>query len=135
MKIAPLSSNGYPSLHPNKSSVRFLFLLTENPLSCSCESEELWEWLQDHQKLVETANRRGLRCEQPPELRGRVFLDLRPEQFCDQPLVIKLGIQDIQPFSVLVSWQSRNHSGLHGYQVTYRSLDLVDEVCFITKTK
>lgn len=70
-----------------------------------------------------------LRCEHPPELRGRVFLDLDPEQFCDQPLVVKLGIQDIQPFSVLVSWQSRNHSGLHGYHVAYYSVDdAADEV-------
>lgn len=88
----------------------------------------MWEWLRDHQKLVERANTRALRCEQPPELRGRIFLDLNPEQFCDQPLVIKLGIQDIQPFSVLVSWQSRNHSGLHGYQVAYYSINGIDEV-------
>lgn len=100
----------------------------ENPILCSCDSQELWEWLRDHQKLVERANTRALRCEHPPELRGRIFLDLNPEQFCDQPLVIKLGIQDIQPFSVLVSWQSRNHSGLHGYQVAYYSINGIDEV-------
>lgn len=105
--------------------------LSENPLSCSCDSQELWEWLRDHQKLVERTNTLELRCEHPPELRGRVFLDLDPEQFCDQPMVVKLGIQDIQPFSVLVSWQSRNHSGLHGYQVAYYSMDTVDEVCVL----
>jgi hypothetical protein len=69
-----------------------------------------------------------LRCEQPPELRGLVFLDLDPRAFCSAPLVVKLAIQDIQPFSVLVSWQSRNHSGLRGYQVAYHALDNVDEV-------
>lgn len=75
-----------------------------------------------------------LRCEQPPELRGLVFLDLDPHAFCSAPLVLKLAIQDIQPFSVLVSWQSRNHSGLHGYQVAYHALDNVDEVrIFIRK--
>lgn len=97
-------------------------------MSCSCDSQELWEWLRDHQKLVERQNSLELKCEHPAELRGRVFLDLDPEQFCDQPMVIKLGIQDIQPFSVLVSWQSRNHSGLHGYQVAYYSLDAADEI-------
>lgn len=69
-----------------------------------------------------------LRCEQPPELRGLVFLDLDPHAFCSAPLVLKLAIQDIQPYSVLVSWQSRNHSGLRGYQVAYHALDNVDEV-------
>lgn len=103
-------------------------LIAENPLSCSCDSQELWEWLRDHQKLVKRTSSLELRCEHPPELRGRIFLELDPEQFCDQPLVVKLGIQDIQPFSVLVSWQSRNHSGLHGYQVLYYSLDTIDEV-------
>lgn len=77
---------------------------------------------------MERRNARELRCERPPELRGRVFLDLEPEQFCDQPLVVRLGIQDIQPYSVLVSWQSRNHSGLYGYQVAYYTIDMVDEV-------
>jgi len=118
--------------------------LTENPLHCGCESQELWEWLRDHQKLVSgvgggrSRGRNGvgvgdvegglLRCEQPPELRGLIFLDLDPHAFCSAPLVLKLAIQDIQPFSVLVSWQSRNHSGLHGYQVAYHALDNVDEV-------
>jgi len=116
--------------------------LIENPLHCDCESQELWEWLRDHQKLVGGGmgrNRGGglrmndvdgglLRCEQPPELRGLVFLDLDPRAFCSAPLVVKLAIQDIQPFSVLVSWQSRNHSGLRGYQVAYHALDNVDEV-------
>ena len=69
-----------------------------------------------------------LRCEKPPELRGLVFLDLDPHVFCSTPLVFKLAIQDIQPFSVVVSWQSRNHTGLNGYQVTYHALDNIDEV-------
>lgn len=69
-----------------------------------------------------------LRCEQPPELRGLVFLDLEPRAFCSAPLILKLAIQDIQPYSVLVSWQSRNHSGLFGYQVAYHAVDNVDEV-------
>lgn len=118
----------------------------ENPLVCGCESQELWEWLRDHQKLVSGVGggrgrgRNGvgvgdvedglLKCQQPPELQGLVFLDLDPHEFCSAPLILKLAIQDIQPFSVLVSWQSRNHSGLHGYQVAYHALDNVDEVRF-----
>lgn len=107
----------------------------------------MWEWLRDHQKLVGGVDRGHgrnggvggvndvegglLRCEQPPELRGLVFLDLDPHAFCSAPLVLKLAIQDIQPFSVLVSWQSRNHSGLHGYQVAYHALDNINEVRYV----
>lgn len=128
-----------------------LSLPAENPLRCTCESQELWEWLRDHQKLVggvgggRGRGRNGvgvgdvegglLRCQQPPELRGLVFLDLDPHAFCSAPLILKLAIQDIQPFSVLVSWQSRNHSGLHGYQVAYHVLDNVEEVSFIRVKK
>ena len=105
-------------------------MISENPITCSCDQQELWEWLQDHQKLVGLAVR-GLRCEHPPELRGQLFMELEPPRFCSTPLVMKLAIQDIQPFSVVVSWQSRNHSGLHGYNVAYRSLDkIADPVSF-----
>lgn len=133
---------------PDRAIANVVISLTENPLYCGCESQELWEWLRDHQKLVSgvgggrSRGRNGvgvgdvegglLRCEQPPELRGLVFLDLHPHAFCSAPLVLKLAIQDIQPFSVLVSWQSRNHSGLHGYQVAYHALDNVDEVRILT---
>lgn len=123
----------------------FILFFTENPLHCDCESQELWEWLRDHQKLVGGVDRDRsngqnglesvgdvesglLRCDQPPELRGLVFLDLNPHTFCSTPLIIKLAIQDIQPYSVFVSWQSRNHSGLHGYQVAYHTLDNANEV-------
>lgn len=71
---------------------------------------------------------RGLRCEYPPELRGLIFLDLEPLRFCTAPLVVKLAIQDIQTYSVVVSWQSRNHSGIHGYRVAYHALDRNDMV-------
>ncbi|KAJ8682467.1 hypothetical protein QAD02_018259 [Eretmocerus hayati] len=146
LRLLDLSRNYLENLplnafRPLETQIRSL-RAEENPLNCGCESQELWEWLRDHQKLVGGANRGHgksgsgmdevesglLRCEQPPELRGLVFLDLDPNAFCSTPLVLKLAIQDIQPYSVLVSWQSRNHSGLHGYQVAYHSLGNVDEV-------
>ncbi|XP_046613939.1 protein artichoke [Neodiprion virginianus] len=148
LRLLDLSRNYLENLplnafRPLETQIRSL-RAEENPLHCGCESQELWEWLRDHQKLVGGVGRgrgrgRGgvgvgdvegglLRCEQPPELRGLVFLDLDPHAFCSAPLVLKLAIQDIQPFSVLVSWQSRNHSGLYGYQVAYHALDNVDEV-------
>jgi hypothetical protein len=96
-------------------------MITENPLHCGCDAQELWEWFQDHQKLV--TSKGNLRCEYPPELRGFSFLDLQPPKFCTTPLVLKLAIQDIQTFSVVVSWQPRNHSGIHGYRVAYHSID------------
>jgi hypothetical protein len=107
------------------------FHFTDNPIHCSCESQELWEWLQDHRKwqhTLEFNDNNNLHCDQPVKLRGKNFLRMEPQDFCDSPLIMKLAIQDIQPYSVLVSWQSREHSGLSGYQVIYHSLDINDEV-------
>lgn len=114
----------------------FLYSPVDNPLHCSCDSQELWEWLRDHPKwLRDDHNSQQLRCELPHELRGQIFIAMEPHKFCDIPLILKLAIQDIQPFSVLVSWQSREHSGLHGYQILYHSLDEYDEVSTICLKK
>jgi hypothetical protein len=98
----------------------------------------LWEWLHDHLKwnLLQEPTTSGsasrLNCNQPDNLKGKDFLKMEPQDFCDAPLIMKLAIQDIQPYSVLVSWQSRDHSGLSGYQVIYRAEDgQGEEVIFL----
>lgn len=83
----------------------------------------MWQWFQDHQKLSQPE----LRCESPKELRGAVFLDLQPPRFCGAQLVVALAIQDIQPDSVLVSWQGAT-GPLRGYRVAYHKLDHDDKV-------
>jgi hypothetical protein len=106
-----------------------------NPIHCSCESQELWEWLHDHLKwklLDEMSGKSQLNCNQPETLKGKDFLKMEPQDFCDAPLIMKLAIQDIQTYSVLVSWQSREHSGLSGYQVIYHSLEVPDEVRYFS---
>lgn len=47
---------------------------------------------------------------------------MEPQQFCDAPLIPKIAIQDIQPYSVIVSWQSREHLGLNGYEIVYHAI-------------
>ncbi|CAG4916143.1 unnamed protein product [Colias eurytheme] len=90
----------------------------ENPLTCNCESQELWRWMQNHYKIVLKGSS-NLRCEHPEELHGYSFMELTSQKLCDVPVVIRIAIQDIQTYSVIVSWQSRNQSGLSGYQVAY----------------
>ncbi|XP_053678069.1 protein artichoke [Anopheles nili] len=100
--------------------------LEDNPLVCSCDTQELWEWLSDHRKWARGYD--NVRCEQPAEAQGKLLLTMEPQEFCDVPLILKIAIQDIQPYSVLVSWQSREHSGLHGYHIIYHSLDAVEDI-------
>lgn len=100
--------------------------LTDNPLHCSCDAQKLWEWLRDHRKWSTSDRINYLRCEHPAELRGKVFAKMEPQQFCDAPLIPKIAIQDIQPYSVVVSWQSREHLGLNGYEIVYHAMDGID---------
>ncbi|KAJ2952069.1 hypothetical protein O0L34_g4333 [Tuta absoluta] len=90
----------------------------ENPLTCNCESQELWRWMHDHHKMVLKTSS-NLRCEHPEELHGFSFIELPSHKLCDMPIVIRVAIQDIQTYSVVVSWQSRNLTGLNGYKVAY----------------
>lgn len=78
----------------------------------------MWRWMQDHHKIVLKGSS-NLRCEHPEELHGYSFIELPSHKLCDTPIVIRIAIQDIQTYSVIVSWQSRNQSGLIGYQVAY----------------
>jgi hypothetical protein len=94
---------------------------------CNCDTQELWEWLRDHRKW--TTDYSYVKCEQPTDLHDRNLLAMEPQDFCEIPLILKIAIQDIQPYSVVVSWQCREHSGLHGYQIIFHSLDAVDDVC------
>ena len=32
--------------------MKFILNFSENPLSCSCENQEFWEWLKDHPRLL-----------------------------------------------------------------------------------
>lgn len=174
--------------------------LADNPIQCSCDTQELWEWLRNHLKLIlspmnrnndaqlsgstpgnslvslhgrtkqedeqpqqqpsyGSSSRSGtffegrgdshagqpteellgdegfpygsdsefyashLQCDQPASLQGNILMDMEPHRFCDAPLILKVAIQDIQPYAVHVSWQTREHSGLHGYHVVYRSME------------
>lgn len=79
--------------------------------------------MRDHQKLIFDQSPKGLICQHPPHLRGLKFMDLEPPAFCSVPVVLKLAIQDIQPYSIFVSWKGRNHTGLHGYRVAYYPIE------------
>lgn len=74
--------------------------------------------MQDHYKIILEGSS-NLRCEHPKELHGHSFIALPSQNLCDVPIVIRIAIQDIQTYSVIVSWQSRYQNGLNGYRVAY----------------
>lgn len=70
---------------------------------------------------------RSIRCEYPVVLRGRPFNQVTQEEFC--PLITQVSVNDIQPYSAVVSWESREHTELSGFEVFYQAVDgAVDDV-------
>lgn len=127
LKTLDLGKNNFKNLpinalRPLETQIKSL-RTEENPINCDCDQQELWEWIRDHQKLMSDLSTKGLICNQPPELKGRKFMELEPPAFCAMPVVLKLAIQDIQPYSIFVSWKGRNHTGLHGYRVAYYPIE------------
>lgn len=81
----------------------FLFL-TENPLSCDCDSTDFWEWLQNHPKIFAIGaavspsptafiGEPKFVCEKPEELRGKLMIEIDIPSLCAAPAIVKLAIQ------------------------------------------
>lgn len=122
---------------PNAYIFHFPFS-TDNPYNCSCDSQPHWQWIKDHQKIMHSTER-FIKCETPLSLRGRPFATVTPEEFC--PLITEVTIDDIQRYSVVVSWQHREHTGLSGFEIFYQAIDGgVDDVspfskCYLNRFK
>lgn len=60
--------------------------MIDNPVHCSCDSQELWQFIQDHIKWTpsrqEFNDNNNLECDQPVKLRGKNFIRLEPQDFC-----------------------------------------------------
>lgn len=67
------------------------------------------------------SSERFIKCETPLSLRGRPFATVTPEEFC--PLITEVTVNDIQQYSVNVSWQHREHTGLSGFEIFYQAID------------
>lgn len=87
--------------------------------------------MRDHYKIIIKGSS-NLQCDHPEELHGFRFLDLPAQKLCDIPLIVRLAIQDIQTYSVVVSWQSRNQTGVNAYQVAYFSEQSPNTVRFFS---
>ncbi|KAG7154102.1 artichoke-like 4 [Homarus americanus] len=107
-------------LKPVEKTLESLYL-NGNPVTCGCETVELWAWLLNHPAQVH--NPHDITCDLPETLRGQSFLLMSSSTFCPQPVILRLAIQDIQSQSLLVSWQASNSSAVYGFKVTYQTPD------------
>ena len=111
-----------------------LFLLSGNPISCSCESYIQKLWLRRHRKWLRTDRTRGSKvgpqCVEPASIVRRHLLSVRDSELCPLPSVNSLQLSSIKPSSFLVTWESpdTNMTGLRGFIVAYHRLDVNDQV-------
>lgn len=103
-----------------------MFGFPENPLRCGCrlQLQQLWQWLRQHRRVLDADA--AARCGQPPELRGAALEALPLSALCpaSAPPVVAVAVGDAQPSSLLVSWDSRNASGLSGFRVAFHAIDV-----------
>lgn len=64
---------------------------------------------------------RFIKCDAPFTLRGRPFASVTPEEFC--PLITGVSVDEIKDYSIIVSWQNREHSELDGFEIFYQAID------------
>lgn len=64
---------------------------------------------------------RFIKCDSPISLKHRPFATVTPEEFC--PLITEVTIDNVQQYSVVVSWQHREHNGLSGFEIFYQAID------------
>ncbi|KAK8736052.1 hypothetical protein OTU49_005205 [Cherax quadricarinatus] len=108
-------------LEPVERTLRALYL-NGNPVSCGCETLDMWTWLLNHPSQVHHPH--DITCDLPETLRGQSFLLMLSSSFCPQPVILRLAIQDIQSQSLLVSWQASNTTSVYGFKVTYQAIDI-----------
>ncbi|KAK3849967.1 hypothetical protein Pcinc_043303 [Petrolisthes cinctipes] len=124
LSVLDMSYNNLEELRPAvfepiERKLQKLFI-HNNPVSCGCNTVELWTWLLNHPGQVQQP--RDLTCDLPEPLHGQSFLLLSSSSFCPQPVILRLAIQDIQSQSLLVSWQATNSSAVYGFKVTHRAV-------------
>ena len=100
---------------------------------CSCSSYNQKIWLRQHRKWLD-AERRGSKigpqCHEPTPISDRYLLTVKDSELCPLPSVNSLQVSNINPNSVLVTWDSpdTNLTGLKGFIVAYHRLDKNDQV-------
>ena len=111
----------------------YSFILSGNPLICSCQSYVQKIWLRQHRKWMATDKRGskvGPQCSEPLPLLDRYLLTVKDSELCPLPSVNSLQLSVIRPYSFLLTWESpdTNMTGLKGFIVAYHRLDTNDQV-------
>lgn len=94
------------------------FCGTGNPFHCDCRLLSLWEWLQDHARLLYTEEHRAneILCIQSDKL-SHAVLGLHPVEFCPVPLISLLVINSTSATEIAIRWTVQNDSLVGGFSL------------------
>ncbi|RWS30041.1 chaoptin-like protein [Leptotrombidium deliense] len=103
-----LSHFGEAIFAPIEVSIETLFL-AGNPIHCDCKLLDIWEWLQDHSRIIPSSERdKELLCVQPEKLREHLVFSLHPVDFCPVPLISLMEVLLLSYDSVTIRWDVQN---------------------------
>lgn len=97
--------------------IHIISYFTGNPFQCDCLMLSLWEWLQEHGRLLQ--DEVPLNCVHPEKLRDHSILTLHPSDICPSPLVSDLEVQRLDSNHLTVAWEVHNGTLIGGFTVTY----------------
>jgi len=124
LELLDMRNNFFTHLHdslftPVEVSLETL-LLAGNPFHCDCRLLTLWEWLQEHSRLLSSEERDAqLLCIQPDKLKDHVVLSLHPADFCPVPLISSFEIVTLEATGLKLSWEVQNDSLVGGFSLDY----------------
>lgn len=91
---------------------------SDNVLTCNCQKNNTWVWIQDHPKIIKSDT---VTC----------LNDDIPKEKCNVPVISQLSVDKHKDNSVSVSWFIRNRTAIKALQILYYSEDVYSEVsCF-----
>lgn len=87
-----------------------LFNFPGNTITCNCQKDNIWVWIQDHPKIIKS---NAIIC----------LNDEYPKEKCDIPIISQLSVDKHKDNSVSVSWFIRNRTAIKALQIIYYDED------------
>ncbi|KAI2808861.1 hypothetical protein BLOT_000002, partial [Blomia tropicalis] len=93
--------------------------LAGNPFQCDCRLLSIYEWLEEHSRVVKMQDEEEMVCDQPEKLKHQSIQSLQPIDFCPIPMITTFEVLKVDPGSVRLSWEVQNETLVGGFTLEY----------------
>ncbi|KAH7643426.1 hypothetical protein HUG17_10117 [Dermatophagoides farinae] len=96
-------------------------MLAGNPFHCDCRLLSIYQWLEEHSRLVKFDNdyEEMMICDQPEKLKHDSIQSLQPIDFCPIPMITLLEVNKIESSSIRLRWEVQNETLVGGFTLEY----------------